>query len=498
MKNIKSILFIAVAGLVLLSCDKSLLDVPNENNPDFRKVYAKGDDVENVAAGIYNTLYKSEHGWSQPGIKMMFAVAADNVTCSHGNFGMWHASSEPRDLAWDNSPAYSNANQPQWNYDRSYAAIATANNVIKAIQGGVDIGPNGANNDRVMAVARMIQGIAYGNLALSFDRAHIVDEERTAEGVLDAASTYKEVAEAAVGYLEQALTHANTTFTIPAHWFASEGVLTNTDLAKRIHTSIARILAYLPRNKAELAQVDWNKVKTHADAGITSDWTVVADDANWYDLGGYYLTLNGWGKTDMYTIHMMDPANQPQHWPDVASFTAPPASTNPLDKRLLSDFEYQGSNSFQPARGYFNFSNYRFKRHDAHYATFIGPKAHILKAENDMLRAEARAYTGDAAGAAAIINAGTRVTRGQMPAVAANQADVIKAIHHERFVEMYNTSAGLQFYEMRKLDLLQKGTPLHFPVPAGTLQIFGESLPFYTFGTVAKADGINTSNGGWR
>lgn len=499
MKNIKRLFLFMLAGTAMLSgCDKNLLDVPNKNNPDFKKVYAKGEDVENVAAGIYNTLYKAEHGWTQPGVKMMFAVAADNVTCSHGNFGMWHASSEPRDLAWDNAPAYSNANQLQWTYDRTYAAIATATNVIKAINEGVQIGANGVNNERALAVARFMQGVAYGNLALTFDRVHVVDEAKSAEPNLDAAVSYKEAAAAAVGYLEQALGHANNSFTIPVNWFASEAPLSNLDLAKRIHTSIARILSYMPRNKTELAAVDWNKVRTHADAGITTDWTVVADDANWYDLGGYYLTLNGWGKTDMYTIHLMDPANQPQHWPNVASFTAPPASTNPIDQRLLTDFAYQGSNSFQPARGYFNFSNYRFKRHDAHYATFIGPKAHIMKAENDMLRAEARAYTNDLAGAAAIINAGTRVTRGQMTPVAANQADLIKAIHHERYVEMYSTSAGLQFFEMRKQDLLQKGTFLHFPVPAGTLQLFGESLPFYTFGGVAKADGINTSNGGWR
>jgi hypothetical protein len=85
-----------------------------------------------------------------------------------------------------------------------------------------------------------------------------------------------------------------------------------------------------------------------------------------------------------------------------------------------------------------------------------------------------------------------------MTPVAAVAADLVKAIHHERHVEMYVTGMGLQFFEMRKLDLLQKGTPLHLPLPAETLQTFGEPLPYYTFGTVAKADGVNTSNGGWR
>jgi hypothetical protein len=75
--------------------------------------------------------------------------------------------------------------------------------------------------------------------------------------------------------------------------------------------------------------------------------------------------------------------------------------------------------------------------------------------------------------------------------------DIIDAIHHERQVECYATSGMLPFYEMRKLDLLQTGTPLHLPVPGRILQLFGLT-EFYTFGTVAKADGINTSDGGWR
>ncbi len=55
---------------------------------------------------------------------------------------------------------------------------------------------------------------------------------------------------------------------------------------------------------------------------------------------------------------------------------------------------------------------------------------------------------------------------------------------------------GVQFFEMRKLNLLQKGTPLHFPIPAKILELF--QAPIYSFGTVAKADGIGTSNAGWR
>lgn len=62
-----------------------------------------------------------------------------------------------------------------------------------------------------------------------------------------------------------------------------------------------------------------------------------------------------------------------------------------------------------------------------------------------MYKAEVAAYTGDLLGAAAIINAGTRTTRGQLPSVAANLEDIKEAIHHERIIEMILTGCGLQF-----------------------------------------------------
>lgn len=495
MKKIYKFLIVALASTTLYSCDEDLLNVPNENTPDFAKVYANGADVENVASGLYNAVFRGEHMAS--GVEPMLGVAADHATCSWGNFGMRDMSWEPRDMGWNNSPTYSNATYTKYSFDRWYSAIASASNVIRAIESGVQIGENGVDNNRSLAFAKFVQGIAYGNLALIFDRSHVVDEKTSAEPTLEATLPYKEVAAKAIAYLEEAKTLAGSSFTIPSTWMGSEADLSNADFLKIINTSAARILAYAPRNKSENAQVDWDKVRSYADAGITSDWNVVMDNAvKWYFEAGDYLTFPGWGRVDMYVAHLMDP-KLPQHWDDRPDFPYPAKSTSPIDQRLLTDFEYLSSNDFQAARGYYHFSAYRFTRFDAEYVNAVGPKPTVSLAENDMLRAEARAHKGDLEGAAAIINAGTRITRGKMTPVAANLEEILKAIHHERHVEMYTTGMALQFYEMRKNDLLQKGTPLHLPIPAGILQTMGIT-DFYTFGTVAKADGINTSNGGWR
>ncbi|PWS30833.1 RagB/SusD family nutrient uptake outer membrane protein [Pedobacter paludis] len=498
MKKIKIILTLSVALLLANGCKKDNLDVANVNDPDFEKVYANGDNLISQAASLYNTIFYNSH--YEGGLQPMLAVAADNSTCSYGNFGMRDMSWEPRDFAWTNTPAYTYNTQTNTYFNGQYAAINTASLIIKAINNGTNIA-GGAGNARVKAYCRFIQGVGYANLALTFDRAFIVDEASTVEGKLSSAVPYTAVATAALKYLDEAIAlSAANSFTIPQAWLGSDADYSSAKLAQLCNTYAASLLAYLPRNKTQNAAVNWAKVKTYADAGITTDFNVVLDDNIWYDYSAYYLGAGNstWGRTDMYVVHMMDSA-QPAHWDDSATFPAPPASVNPQDKRLLSDFTYLSSNSFIAARGYYHFSNYRNKRYDFIYAsTFTGIKPEIMKAENDLLKAEARLYLNDLAGAQTIINAGTRVTRGQMTPAAATTAALVDAIHHERCIELIFTGANIAFYEMRKLDLLQKGTPLQMPIPAKVMENLGESAPFYTFGTTAKADGIGTSNAGWR
>lgn len=493
MKKINKFLLIAFATSgMLFGCKK--MDVSNENNPDLAKVLSTGADVEGVASGLFNTVFTGEH--SASGVEAMLAVAADHVTCSWGNFGMRDMSNEPRDNAWNNSPAYANASILKYSYDKWYSAIGSASDVLNALNSGVEI-DGGAADARAKAFAKFTLGLAYGNMALIYDKVHVVDDTKTATPVLASAIPYKEVAAAAIGYLEEALALTDGSFSIPASWLGTPGDMTGADFKKVINTSAARILSYLPRNKTELAAVDWAKVKTYADNGITFDWTILMDGTSkWYMEAGDYLTYPGWGRTDMRVVHMMEPS-LPEHWDDSPTFPHPAEPATSLDARLKTDFQYLGSNDFLAARGYYHFTCYRSSRYDAVYTNSIGPKPTIMKAENDLLKAEARAYTGDLSGAAAIINAGTRVSRGDMAPVAADLAAIVDALHHERHVELYTTGCGIQFFEMRKLDLLQKGTPLHLPIPGATLQLLGET-DYYTFGTTAKADGLGTSNKGWR
>ena len=137
MKN-KFLLILSIGVLSFASCQKTL-DVQNENQPDFQKVYASGEDVYNVAGGLFNSYYSGAQSWS--GMGGMLHVAADNVSCSWGNQAMRDMSWEPR-KEWNNAPSYAYQSATKYTFDKMYSVINTASNVIKAMNGGVKIGVN--------------------------------------------------------------------------------------------------------------------------------------------------------------------------------------------------------------------------------------------------------------------------------------------------------------------------------------------------------------------
>lgn len=492
MKN-KIIVFLMIGflGVGLTSCDDPL-EVINQNEPDFKKVYASAGDVQNVAAGLYQEFYNSTTSYY--GVAMLLATSADNASCSWGNQAMRDMSWEPR-KEWNNTPGYSYRGTTKYQFDKMYAVINTASLVLKAMDNGIDLGPD---TNKVRAFARLNMGLAYGTLALVFDKAFIVDEKISIENatVADAVS-YNEIAAKALFYLDDAISLSASSFTLEADWMSTP--MTNVQVKQYANSWAARILANLPRNSTQLEAVDWARVESYANAGITSDFSVVMDGWNkWYQMSGDYLTYPGWGVVDMYVVNKMDP-QMPAHWDDDPNFPQPLPSTNAnADNRLQSDFTYLNSNWLRAARGYYHWSAYRYSRRDTEYAGGTGPMPELMLSESNLYKAEAMAYTGRLADAAAIINAGTRSTRGGLPPVAADLTAIKAAIHHERVVEMVITGAGLQFFEMRKRDFLQKGTPLHLPLPAQTLETFGVAQPFYTFGGTTGVAGEDYSTAGWR
>lgn len=476
----------------MISCEdfNTNLDVANTENPDDKILASDPVALTATSTGLIRSWFMTVHSTRSPFAAM--AVMSDATSCSWGNFGMRDLSSEPR-VAFNNTTAYGN-NVTSSYFNSLYSILSDSNTLALAVKNGTEF----EEPKKVEFLANLGQSLTIGYLALAFDQVWLSDEDGAVQGSgLEGASTYQEAMTFALGKLDKAIALAKANNISLGDDIIPGGNGNNAKLVQFLNSMGARMMVGNVRNTAQKSQLDWNKVLNYANAGLTSDFEIYMDDTSWYDLiPKTYLVYPGWARADMYTVNLMDPTNQPQVWP--ANATTVAQSTTPADARLNSDYQYLASNNFRPERGTYHYSNYRYSRLNNYITVWTTNVTEFSASENDMYKAEAMAFKSgaDLAGAAAVINAGTRVTRGILPPVSPNLEEIKKAIHHERFVEFAYTGVGLTFFEMRKENLLQKGTLLHFPVPGAALESI--PAPYYTFGGDQGVPGEDVSNGGWK
>jgi len=497
MKTIKYYLIFSVLFAFLLTGCESL-EVKNENDPDFATAFSNPSDVRGVASSLINAWFQITQEYNGPALALW--VGADAGTCSWGNAAMRDFSYEPR-IAWDNTPSYGNAIITENYYKTLYSILSSANEVAGKIKkDGMVITTEGKDETQmVLAVAHLAQGLTLGYVGLLFDKAFVVTESTDLTAAVPV-SGYKAIIDTAVACLDKCIAICSSkTFTLPSTWVP--GIeMTNTKLGELANTVAGLLLSYSPRNKTDNDAVNWTKVLGYAQKGLTYDFAPVMDDVNWYTGYHTYANFSGWGMTDMRIVNMMD-SRFPSRWVDANTWNILPAPTTShtagIDDRIFTDFKYMSSCGFKVERGYYHFSCYRFKRRDQYLSTWKEPAPVFYKAENDLLKAEAllKKSGPDLAGAAAIINSGTRVTRGGLAPVSANASEIEAAIFHERNIELFCSGLGVEFFTMRKADKLQKGTPLHFPIPGQQLQV--NMMDYYTFGKDQGVAGKDYSNGGW-
>ncbi|MBL4904462.1 MAG: hypothetical protein JKZ00_00165 [Flavobacteriaceae bacterium] len=485
MKQIRKIFSTMALLLFVVSCQdfSTELEVENLENPNDKILTSDPVALEATAGSILQNWFMTIHSFRGPG--PAFATMADLTTCSWGNFGMRDTSSEPR-VAWNNTSSYGNQYITNTYFNALYSVLSDSNTLALAIANGTEF----ENPAQIEMIAKFGQALSIGYLALVFDKVWLSDET----GIIgEDATSYADAMTFALGKLDQAISIAQSNgVSVPESWLPG-GAGNNASLVGFMNSIGARMLVGNVRNSTQKAGIDWNKVLTYANNGVSADFEIYMDDVTWYDLiPRTYLVFPGWARVDMRIINMMDP-NTPDYWEDDVTFQEESTSD---DARLLTDYGYLGSNNFRPERGIYHYSSYRYSRYDSYITNWTENIVEYSKAENDMYKAEAMANTGNIGGAAAVINAGTRVTRGNLPEVAADLQAVKDAIHYERMVEFGWTTMGIGFFEMRKEDMLQSGTLLHFPVPGKAL----ESIPAdsYTFGGTTGVPGEDYSTGGWR
>ena len=522
MKNLK---YATILGLIFtVGCIDSL-DVANEDSPDKDRVVVTPADVENLIGGSFRTYWFAVEDWfGADGL----SVVADELTSSWGNAGMKDISSEPR-VAFDNTTAYSNIAHLEDPWFGIYGALASVNDGLKAIAGGVKIGEGGEDSPRAVAYGHLMQGIFYGFLGAFFDQAYIIDETTdldalAADPALAPLKPYGEVIAAAVGYLEAAIKVADAnTFTTPDGW-VNGYPMTNTLLAQVAHSYIARYTAAVARTPVERAAVDWASVKTHAAAGIADaadDFGPFADVyVAWWSDWRWISASGGWTRGDYHTIGLTDDSGNYAAWLGTATASRTEFLITTADRRIhgaspdtsIADpdttdgvitidttitpanqtpgtlFAFGGGSPFRPARGTYHFSFYVLTKW-LEYAINVDTKMTTLTAvEMQLLIAEAEWRAGNFAAAATIVNV-TREAAG-LAAVAGGDADLFKWLTYEKKMETFVTGSGLAYFDRRgwtnttgeagqATDLIP-GTPVHYPVPAKELDIGG--FVGYTFG----------------
>ncbi|MBP6425485.1 MAG: hypothetical protein KA278_07165 [Flavobacterium sp.] len=485
MKNIIKIFSFVSVLFLSVSCSNLSTDLEVENleNPNDKILTSDPVALTATAGTIMQNWFLTVHEYDGPGLALI--TMSDAVTMSYGNAGMRDLSSEPR-VAFNNTSSYSNQIITSKYFNSLYSVLSDSNTLALAVKNGTKF----ENSKQIEMTAKLGQALSIGYLALVFDKVWLSDEN----GVVgEGASDYKVAMTFALTKLDEAIAIANANnISFPENWLPGGGG-TATKLKQFMNSMGARMLVGNVRNSTQKAAIDWTKVLAYANAGVTSDFEIYMDDTTWYSYAPHtYAIYGGWGRVDMRIINMMDP-NTPAYWTD--TYTQPNPSTS-ADARLLTDYQFLPSNTFAVARGKYHFSSYRYKRQDSYITNWTENIVELSKAENDMFKAEALAHKNDLAGAAAVINAGTRVTRGNLAPVAADLAAIKSAIHYERMVEFAYTGMGITFFEMRKENLLQKGTLLHFPIPGKAL----EAIPAanYTYGGTDGVAGEDYSNTGWR
>ena len=488
---------IIIICFLFFACDE--LEVENLNSPDTDVMLSDPDGVKAITAGLFKSWFSVGHDAaytlsSETPARAMWYMA-DCGTVFWSNFGAVDLSKEPRE-AYINDVGYPYHWVGKAYYKNMYDVLTSSTDVLAVIENGMQIGKNGEETDMVKAMAYLTQGLSNGYLGLIFDKAFLIESTEDYQKIN--LTSYQEMVRVGISQIEKTIAICeNSEFTIPSTWIPGD-VWTNVELAQLAHSYIARLMVYSSRNLEQNSALDWATVLAHAEKGIQKDFAPLGDGVakSWKSYFHIKTAGSGWGKIDMRIIHILDPSI-PATFPESGLYTDLPnnGQINSPDQRVDTDFEYNTKNS-RPDRGYYRWSTYRYKRLDD-YINNDGIDKRIVDfrlAENDLFKAEALYYMERYSEAAQIINNGTRVNRGNLSTIEATKEVVFEALWYERNIELILGGIGLEFFDMRRMNLLQKGTMLHFPVPSQQLELIPTTV--YTFGGDQGVPGEDVSAGG--
>lgn len=534
-------LFILLFALSLASCDL------NTANEEF--LLTSKDIPKTEVCDCFKPLTVGYHDLinglvSSYGANMQ--LLSDQITSTNNVRGFYTVAQEPR-LPLPNPEGNVVENNIKAPYSSFNASISTANRYIRNIvihsntiynTEGVDI------TSSVLSKAYLLRGIARGYLGLIYDKAFYVDEFYDYSGDLIIAD-YSTLIDSALSDLDKAikLTTKPTDIRYSEFTFPFDNIpggnenWNESDLHVIANSFAARILASKARTFEEAQQTDWEQVLTYTKGAISDNTRLnvfsLSNIGSAGELANYFVdwttfivngdvnTGSGYLPVDLKVIHLLDP-NYPTEYPENAIedtlLTLPKATST--DPRLAAYYNYTQNKGFlNLERNRALFSTYLNKRMYGGNDWWVAENKIVLftKAEIDYLKAEAHFMLGNKSMAASILNespAGIGRTEldFSLPALRAGYIDENSisgnhffsgtesktefqlALLREYSVELEGLAGiGLQWFFMRRHDLLQEGTATMYPIPASEVIHYG--IPNYTFGGVENAGQVGTASG---
>ena len=505
----KKIIYFLVITFGVVSCGEDLfnLDVPNTRNPGTAETLADPSSYPGIIAGSFRTWYLetaslSVGSWAQKPAR--FATNSDSYVGTGAEYTYYVTGEKPR------IPNSEIGGFHEGIWYGHYAGLGPVRDVLMMVDAeGKQYRVSGKDMTHVIqANACFLLGAYYADIALLFDKAFILTEHTDIEGITsnDLADAV-EVRDAALAYFDRCIAICTeNTFTNLSGLFPGNVLFANNDELKQFANFLAaRLLASFPRYSDETSSVDWTRVKNYVQNGITKDWMITLPEQGWGDMTlpnwAYYDELNTrsiWYRVNHRVLNMMATDKSKVPWPtpstwtnaniltetatsaDERFFNSDPndLSNDPirsdfifLDRLSSNDINFQGRN---------NYSQYAINRF---CDVGISPVDHgdlywYLKAESDLLYAEALIRSnGDKTLAANLIN-NTRVDRGNLSPALSSESndDLLKKMFYEKFVECSWTVATTPFYDRRRNEFnefkLTLGSFRELPVPFRELDIW--------------------------
>ena len=154
---------LVAASVTLVACAD--LTVPNNNNPDRLRATNTPGDVQALISSTFQRWWPNVYSTTPT---VMFGSMGYEFSTPFLCFAGQPMEQEPRP-AWNNSSAFTNANVSSTTWLNFYGVISLANDGLQALDRGLNLGTNGADNARARAFAKLMQGVAHGYLALMWD-----------------------------------------------------------------------------------------------------------------------------------------------------------------------------------------------------------------------------------------------------------------------------------------------------------------------------------------